>query len=222
MVLATLDLTGALLSSRLPGSALDGDSEPRLQNEIHVLLAGATILGILGFAIFEAANTAQFTFVERLGVALDFTDRQVGTALLVASLVGIPGAFSIVFLGDRLGRVAPLSFGIAVGIGGLFVLIESNQFMPYMAGLSMIGFSWAFCLPYIQGLLASLDRNGSAVAAGAATSTIGGATGPGIAALVVGGGNYSGVFIFASALLLVALGSFIAATRFIHSKGGVT
>jgi len=222
VVLATLDLTGALLSSRLPGPALNGDSEPRLQNEIHVLLAGATILGILGFAIFEAANTAQFTFVERLGVALDFTDRQVGTALLVASLVGIPGAFSIVFLGDRLGRVAPLSFGIAVGIGGLFVLMESNQFMPYMAGLSMIGFSWAFCLPYIQGLLASLDRNGSAVAAGAATSTIGGATGPGIAALVVGGGNYSGVFIFASALLLVALGSFIAATRFMHSKGGVS
>ena len=222
MVLATLDLTGAWLSSCLPGRAIDGDSEPRGQNEIHVLLAGATILGTLGFAIFEAANTAQFTYVERLGVALEFTDQQVGTALLIASLVGIPGAFSIMFLGDRLGRVAPLSFGIMVGVGGLFVLMESNQFNLYLLGLSMISFSWAFCLPYIQGLLASLDRNGSAVAAGSATATIGGAIGPGVAALVVGGGNYTGVFMFSSALLLVALMSLIGASRYMHKPIGVS
>lgn len=112
--IAALDVTGLAMTRFLPGRAIDAPGFSGLKTELHVLLAWATLLGALGFAIFEAANTAQFTYVERLGVSLALTDQQVGSALLIASLAGIPGAFVIVLLGSRFGRVAPLTLGIAL------------------------------------------------------------------------------------------------------------
>ena len=211
--IAALDVTGLAMTRFLPGRAIDAPGFSGLKTELHVLLAWATLLGALGFAIFEAANTAQFTYVERLGVSLALTDQQVGSALLIASLAGIPGAFVIVLLGSRFGRVAPLTLGIALSICGLLTLITGDSFASYLLGTSLMGFSWAFCLPYIQGLLAELDPHGSAVAAGSASSTIGGSIGPGLAALAVGGGSYTRVLGLSICLLLAALASFWLANR---------
>lgn len=213
LFIAALDVVGMWLCSSLPGKAVQTARAEGHRTELHVLLAWATILAALGFLVFEAANTAQFTYVERLGVALEFSDRQIGSSMLIASLAGIPGAFSIVMLGARFGRFAGLSFGFAVSIVGLMVMINAQTFLPYVIGSMMISFAWAFCLPYIQGLMASLDPNGSAVAAGSATSTIGGAIGPGLAALVIGSGVYQHIFMFAIGMLLFSLMCFFVSGR---------
>jgi len=211
--IAALDVAGLVMTRFLPGRAVDTQGFSGRRTELHVLLAWATLLGALGFAIFEAANTAQFTYVERLGVSLSLTGQQIGTSLLIASLAGIPGAFAIVLLGSRFGRVAPLTLGIALSICGLLALIMADSFLSYLLGASLMGFSWAFCLPYIQGLLAKLDPYGSAVAAGSASSTIGGSIGPGLAALAVGAGSYTRVLGLSIGLLLAALASFWLASR---------
>jgi len=216
--IAALDVLGLLLCSNLPGRAVQsvaeqGAAERGRRTELHVLLAWATILGALGFLVFEAALVAQYTYIERVGVSLALTHQQVGTALLIASLAGIPGALSIVLLGARVGRMGGLIFGVAVAISGLLIMISTVQFLPYVLGAAMISFAWAFCLPYIQGLMAALDPHGSAAALGSASSTIGGAIGPGLAALVVGTGVYQHVMMFTIALLLLALTSFFIASR---------
>jgi MFS family permease len=213
LVFATLDVAGAILCHWLPGRASLPGRGKALKSELKVLLASATLLGALGFALFEAANTAQFTYVERYGVNLDLSDHQVGLALMIGSLAGIPGAFIIVLTGSRFGRSGPIGLGIAIAIAGLWVMISAGNFSAYLAGSVMLGFSWAFCLPFIQGLLAALDRHGSAVAAGSASSTVGGAMGPGLAALIVSNENYHGVFYFAMVLFLLATGSFIYSSR---------
>lgn len=204
---AALEIAAVVLCLSLPGESAPLQSQgapvPR-RTELQVLLAASTLLGVLGFAVFEAANVAQFTYVERLGVALDLSDQQIGLVLGIGSLAGIPGAFSIVLMGRRFGRIKPLSLGIALAILGLMLLIKTDDFALYLAGSCLLGFSWAFCLPYIQGLLAGLDSHGSAVAAGAATSTVGGAIGPGLAALFVGDGLYDRVFVMTIALFIAA------------------
>ena len=215
--IAALELGSFALLRHLPGQALPDDATGGRKTELHVLLSWATLLGAMGFAIYEAANTAQFTYLERLGVSLALSDQQVGTALLIASLAGIPGAFAIVLLGGRYGRMAPLSLGVGLSLCGLLVLMAGGSFGNYLLGASLIGFSWAFCLPYIQGLLASLDPRGSAVAAGSASSTIGGSIGPGVAALALAGGSYSRVLGLSMCLLLLALLSFWLASRKINS-----
>ena len=193
---AGLDLLALSLVRFLPEAVPARKSEIAVENvsELRVLLTAAAITAIFGFALFEAANNAQFTYIERFGVALALSEHQIGVALLVASLIGIPGAFVIVVVGQRFGTLPPLTLGIGTAVAGLLLLITSDTYVDYFIGSCFMGFSWAFCLPFIQSLLASLDRKGSAIAAGTSLSTLGSAVGPGLAALVVDGGRYANVF----------------------------
>jgi MFS family permease len=212
-ILAGFDSAGVLLARYLPGKAIDERPEKSRASEMSVLMTTVAASALLGFCVFEAANTAQFTYIERLGMALQFGEHKVGTSLLIASFIGIPGAFAIVLMGERYGRLKPLFAGIGVAITGLVLLIVTDTYPFYLLANCCIGFSWAFCLPFIQGLLASLDRDGSVLAAGSFTATIGGAGGPGLAALFVGGGHYDRVFLMGIALFILAVISFSIANR---------
>lgn len=222
LLIAALDGLALLLVRHLPGRAAVSPRAAAQPSETAVLFAAATIFVLIGFALFEAANTAQFTYSERFGVSLSLTDPQVGSMLLIASLAGIPGAFAIVVVGDRYGRMQSLAFGIGIAVAGLLVLMFSRTFVPYLLGGALLGFSWAFCLPYIQGLGAALDPNGSALAAGSCASTVGGAAGPALAAMILVHGGYRWVFLVAVLLFVTALASFGLSNRALQKRNGET
>ncbi len=213
---AVCDLLALALAKYLPGRAIDEPAAAQLGSESSILFSAVTLLALLGYGTFEAANAAQYTYLGRLGVALAFSDRAIGTVLMIASLAGIPGAFAIIVVGKRFGTIGPLLFGIGIAILGLVILISSEAFAGYLIAGICLGFSWAFCLPFIQALMASLDPNGSAIAAGSAASTIGVAVGPGLAASVVEVGHYRPVFGIAIALMLVAITGFFVSIRKRH------
>jgi predicted MFS family arabinose efflux permease len=213
ILFAALDGVALLLAQQLPSDKAAEAVRRESGSELKILFAASALLAIFGFAVFEAANNAQFTYIERFGVALAISDQKVGIALLVASLAGIPGAFSIVVFGRRFGTLAPLVFGIAIALAGLFILLSAGSYLAYFVGGCFMGFSWAFCLPFIQSLLAAIDRKGSAIAAGTSFSTFGSALGPGAAALVVANGNYANVFLLSIGLFIAALVAFFYAER---------
>jgi predicted MFS family arabinose efflux permease len=214
---AVLESLAHLFARWLPGEAAKDavaastGSATASATEIRVLLSLAALAAVLGYTLFEAANNAQFTYVERFAMAQGLNEHQTGVALLVASLIGIPGASVIVALGHRLGHLPPLLSSIAIAIGGLALMIVMPGYPVYFVGCSCIGFAWAFGLSYGQSLLASLDRKGSVIAAGAACSGFGLALGPGLAASVVGEQRYVNAFLLAIALFAVASVSFVYA-----------
>lgn len=213
LLFAACDLLALALARQLPGKAIDNWTGTEGVSERSILFAAVTLLALLGYGMFEAANTAQYTYLGRLGVALALSDREIGTALMFASLAGIPGAFTIIVVGKRFGTIGPLAFGIGIAILGLVILIRSGEFAWYLMASICLGFAWAFCLPFIQTLMASLDPNGSALAAGSSAATIGVAIGPGLAASVVQVGHYERVFMIAIALLIVSMASFFISIR---------
>lgn len=210
---AVLDCLALLLAQFLPSAKAAESIQGESASELKILLTVSALLAIFGFAVFEAANNAQFTYIERFGVALGISDQSVGFSLLIASLIGIPGAFSIVIIGQRFGTLAPLTLGIAIATGGLIILYNAESYGAYLVGGCCMGFSWAFCLPFIQSLLATIDRKGSAIAAGTSFSTFGSAIGPGMAAIVVTGGRYANVFLLSIGLFAVTLVVFLYADR---------
>jgi len=210
---ALLDMLALVMTRALPTERASGELGSDGVSELKVLLTASALLAIIGFAIFEAANNAQFTYVERFGVALNIPDEEIGFSLLIASFMGIPGAFAIVLFGQRFGTLLPLLFGIAIAVVGLLVLINATTYPAYFFGSCCLGFSWAFCLPFIQTLLTVIDRKGSAIAAGTAFSTFGSAFGPGVAALVVAGGHYDHVFLLSIGLFAVTVVAFVLAAR---------
>ncbi len=202
---AGLDALALALTPFISTTA-EAETEKRASlSEWRVILSVVTVAAVMAFAFFEMANNAQFTYIERFGVSLSLTDETIGTSLLIGSLIGIPGAFSIVFLGQRFGTIIPLNIGIGAAVAGLLVLIFIKTAEGFLLGGCLLGFSWAFCLPYIHALLAELDREGSAVAAGSSASSLGGALGPAFAANVVGQGSYINVFTLTIGLFIVAL-----------------
>ncbi len=213
LLFAACDLLALTVVRHLPGRAIDQRTGSEQRSERSILLSAATLLALLGYGLFDGANTAQYTYLERLGVALAFSDHEIGTALMVSQLAGIPGAFTIIVVGKRFGTIGPLAFGIAIAILGLVILIASGEFAWYLIAVICLGFAWAFCLPFIQALMASLDPNGSAIAAGSAAAAIGIAVGPGLAASVVEVGHYQRVFMVAIALLIVSMASFFISIR---------
>lgn len=210
---AGMDAIALLIARYLPSEKAAEPDRGISESELKILLTGSAVLAIIGFAVFEAANNAQFSYIERFGVALEITDQQVGLALMIASLIGIPGAFSIVIVGQRFGTLSPLVLGISIAVGGLLILLNAESYSAYFIGGCCMGFSWAFCLPFIQSLLATIDRKGSAISAGTSFSTFGSAFGPGLAATVVTGGRYSNVFLLSIGLFVLTLALFFYANK---------
>jgi len=210
---AVLDFLALGFTRLLPSEKADDSADSESPNELNILLGLTAIMAILGFAAFEAANNAQFTYIERFGVFLGVSDQQIGFSLLIASLVGIPGAFSIVVVGQRFGTLGPLVFGISIAMVGLTTLLYANNYAAYFFGSCCMGFAWAFCLPFIQSFLATIDRKGSAIAAGTSLSTLGSALGPGLAAVVVADNAYGNVFMLSIGLFVVTLLLFVVAAK---------
>ena len=101
--------------------------------------------------------------------------------------------------------------GSLVGMG---ILLITKTYTSYFISACLLGFGWALCLPYIQTLLAKLDKIGCVLAVGNSFATIGAALGPAFAAMVVGNSNYDRVFVLSITLLLfAAISFFISITR---------
>jgi len=202
---AVLDFV-ALIFTKYLGSDYNEPVKTNKNNtSLGVMISVPAILAIIGFTVFEAANTAQFSYIERFGVISNLTEHQIGIALLVGSLLGIPGAFSIFILGDKFGLVRPLIFGFLLSISALTMLLLSTNYIIYFITSCMLGFSWSFCMPFIESLLAKIDRKGRVVAAGSSISFFGSAFGPGMAAIVVSGDIYTNSFILSICLFSITL-----------------
>ena len=202
---AVLDFV-ALIFTKYLGSDYNKPAKTKENNtSLGVMISVPAILAIIGFTVFEAANTAQFSYIERFGVISNLTEHQIGIALLVGSLLGIPGAFSIFILGDKFGLVRPLIFGFLLSISALTMLLLSTNYIIYFITCCMLGFSWSFCMPFIESLLAKIDRKGRVVAAGSSISFFGSAFGPGMAAIVVSGDIYTNSFILSICLFSITL-----------------
>ena len=195
----------AVLAMPLFGSVLTrgpvaGSSDPAI--EIHMLLKPAAILAMLGIGLYEAANTMHFTYAERIGVSFGLADHRIGEILGIATVIGMPAAFGVVWLGNRFGDLLPIMAALLLSIASLVLLMVSSGQSIYIVAMCGLSIAWAFGLPYFQSVEARLDPGGSVVVAGGFFTSGGGALGPALAATLVGGQGYAGV-------LLAAIGVYV-------------
>jgi predicted MFS family arabinose efflux permease len=215
LVLADIGVTGmylglaaaAVLAMPLFGSVLTRGpaamgSDPVI--EIHMLLKPAAILAMLGIGLYEAANTMHFTYAERIGVSFGLADHRIGEILGIVTVIGMPAAFGVVWLGNRFGDLLPIMAALLLSIAALVLLMLSSGQGTYILAMCALSIAWAFGLPYFQSVEARLDPGGSVVVAGGFFTSGGGALGPAMAAMLVGGQGYAGVLLVAICIYLVA------------------
>ena len=128
---AVLDFMAFLATQFLTAENKSLADNNKTKSGLSAIITVPALLAIIGFTLFEAANTSQFSYIERFGVISDITEHQIGSALLVGSLLGIPGALSIFLIGDKFGLIKPLAFGLLLPVLALTMLLSSNNYSIY-------------------------------------------------------------------------------------------
>ena len=203
----------ALLSLMLRDSVVHRNAvaaEPAI--EIHMLMKPAAILAMLGIGLYESANFMQYTYSERIGIGFGLSNFEIGEALGIASLLGVPAALLVVWIGDRFGQLRPFLAAIILSVVAHLLLLSPNGVVSYYLAVFALGASWAFGLAYFYAIEARLDPGGSVVVVGGFFTSCGSVAGPALAATLVQSNDFSsviaaaiGVYVFAGLLATLSV-----------------
>ena len=166
---------------------------------------GPLALGLLATFLFQAGNMAVYAYVIGLGQAAGLSMEFISPTLAAAAWIGIVGSGLVIILPTRLGRSLPLGAAILVTAVATWALNYSDVSLVYIAANCIVGVTWAFGIPYLLGMCAQFDKAGQMAALGGFASKMGLASGPMIAALVVGASNYALVINLGAAMLVICL-----------------
>jgi MFS family permease len=161
------------------------------------------VLNLSAIFLFQAANMGLFAFMIGLGKAEGLNIDFMSPALAGASWIALLGSMLVIVIGTKYGRTVPLLSAIVITAICSWVLVYSEIASIYLIANILIGITWAFTLPYMFGICSELDKAGQLAALGGFASKMGLASGPMVAALLLGDDNYQ-LIIYIAALALLA------------------
>jgi predicted MFS family arabinose efflux permease len=201
LVLGVFSLVTLLLLPLLP--AYPRPSAASAQGSQPVPRSGLRVLALLSVLLFQAGNMALLAYIIELGRAYGLSIGGISLTLGVANWIGTAGTLLVVWLGLRRGRVWPIAVSAGAAIVGTWMLHWSGQAVWFVTANIVTTVAWAFCVPYLLGMCASFDRSGRSATLASFFSKVGLATGPFVASMLVGSGDW-GRIIDASVLSLIA------------------
>jgi predicted MFS family arabinose efflux permease len=166
------------------------------------------LLALLATFLFQAANMAIYAYAINIGKHAMLESDFISSALGIAAWLAIAGSLLVILLSTRFGRLVPVGIAIALTAVSLWLLHFSNvkpggwETSVFWWSNVLWGIGWAFVISYLLGMCSEFDASGQMAALGGFASKMGLASGPAIAALLVGQSNY-GLLIDVSVAILV-------------------
>lgn len=167
--------------------AAEAAARKALHGKIRIVPLIATLIGIF---LFQASNNALYAYIIGLGEFFGQQGALITTTLGVAAWLGLLGAGLVVLISDRFGYLKTLVAGILVTIIGTWALLHSDVGWIWIAANCLIGITWAYSISYLLGLVSRFDTAGQMAAMGGFASKMGLASGPALAAMLIGESNY--------------------------------
>ena len=154
------------------------------------------VLALLATFLFQAANMGIFAYAIGIGKHALLETGFISNALGIAAWFAIVGSVLVILMSTRFGRLWPV--GIAIVLTALSIwLLHYSDIKPggwetsvYWWSNVLWGVTWAFVISYLLGMCSEFDTTGQMAALGGFASKMGLASGPAIAALMVGVDNY--------------------------------
>ena len=196
------------------------DAEQKRRVDAHAgvrrLPLGLTLGSIF---LFQAANMGLYAYIiglgEHYGLALPFISGTLG----VAAWFGLVGAGLVVWVSDRLGYLKSLAMGILLTTITTWAYFYSDIHWVWVLANCSIGITWAYTIAYLLGLMSRFDATGQMAAMGGFASKMGLASGPAVAAMILGENNYERIILVAVAALVVSFLAILLPAR-IQDRGG--
>lgn len=201
---------------------------PRKDNTV-VAASGQKHKGFMALALaatflFQAANMAIYAYAIGIGKHAMLDSGFINKSLGVAAWIAIAGSVFVILLSTRFGRLVPVSIAIvltAIGIWALhYSYVNPNSWVSSVYWLAnvLVAITWAFVISYLLGICSEFDTTGQMAAMGGFASKMGLATGPAIAAMIVGEDNYGLVINVGVVALVLCLIVFIAPAMALDKK----
>jgi len=140
--------------------------------------------------LFQAANMGLYAYIIGLGEFFGQTQDFITTTLGISAWLGLAGAGLVIVISDRFGYFKTLIAGIGLTVIANWALLFSANAMIFFAANVLVGITWAYTISYLLGLASRFDSRGQMAALGGFASKMGLASGPALAAFLLGETHY--------------------------------
>ena len=192
----------------LPEYPAGENHHQRKAGSIKMVPAAAALLATF---LFQAANMGIYAYSIGIGKFAGLDPTFVSSSLGVSAWVAISGSVFVILLSTRFGRLRPVAAAIAITAAATWTLhfshVNPDSWVSSVFWLAnaVIAITWAFTISYLLGMNAEFDTTGQMAALGGFASKMGLASGPAIAAMIVGESNYGQVINFGAIALILCL-----------------
>ena len=205
----------ALMLPFIPDYPIDTKSADRSEHQAPAIKLQPLSLTLLALFLFQAANMAVFAYIIVLGKSFGLDPAFIMPVLGAASWVGVLGALLVVIFSTRFGRIFPILVGMTVTLMATWLLHYSGSPLAFIIANCAVGITWAFIIAYLLGMSAEFDKAGRMAALGGFASKMGLASGPFVAALIVGDDNYALLVNVALVFMAISMIAAIIPARFL-------
>jgi len=189
----------------LPSSAPLQQSQPSslgIGSRFHMSLPWACLVAVF---LFYTGVGAFWTYIERIGLSGGLGAEVVHSTLTWTQLLSLLGCVVAAGLSARFGEFRPLILSLVCAAGASYGLTMGITQTGFIIALCTFFLFWNAIDIYQLGTLGNMDHRGRFVALVPAFQTTATASGPALAAVLLGNdGNYSAVLVMAGSTTLVS------------------
>lgn len=180
-------------------------------------------MALAALFLFQAANNGLYAYIIGLGEFYGMKQDFITTTLGISAWLGAAGAVLVILISDRFGYFKTLLLGIGLTTVANWALQFSDMPLIFFAANVLVGITWAFSISYLLGLASRFDASGQMAALGGFASKMGLASGPAVAALIMGKDNYELIIWVAVGALVLCMLMTIAPSlsQDRHAKGSI-
>lgn len=213
-VLVLLAMIAVLLIPFMPDRGIKGVSRDSTADAaVNSKLLPVVTVGLLVIFLVFLAESSIWAYLERIALGSGLDREQAGTAIAASLLVATCSSFVAAAIGNRLGRMVPMTIAIVASIFSVFLLHIGAGIVVFFIAVMIYGAAWNFGAPSRMALVAEADVEGRYVPAITSVQTLGSAIGPTVAGMVVLQGSYRWVYLIAVLAWAVAWLLFYWANR---------
>ena len=213
LVAASLMVGASLLVVILPAAGVKSGVRAQSEDGAVAGLKVALVMALLGLLLNVMAESAIWTFIERIAVGGGLTTSFAATVMAFSFFASGIGSITAATMATRFGSGAPFIAAVAMSIASVWVLYAAGGEVVFFTGVMLFALAWNLGSPYRMALATRADTSGRYSTFVPAMQTLGAALGPAVAGLLVFDNSYFFVYAMSTLAWLLTVVLFFAARR---------
>jgi MFS family permease len=175
------------------------------------------VLALVSLFCYQAGQMAAFAYMIELGNHYLFDAGFISLAIAMSLWIGGPAALLVAWWSTRSGRLRPVCLGILFTTGAFALLLvpEPSTFLVANIGY---GVFFSLTIPYLFGVASEMDNTGQMAAFAGFVSSVGLASGPALAGMILGDAHFERLILLSIVMLCGSVALSIGPARLLDLK----